>query len=70
MNRAEFMRKVSEIADQFHGMTLDDARDVLASVVITVGQRTNRPDLLIDGVIDLLEDSDSAEKVPTKDITQ
>jgi hypothetical protein len=70
MTRPEFMRKVSELADQFHGCTLDEARDLLASLVITVGHRTKNHERFIESVVDLIGDGDDAEKVFVKVITQ
>jgi hypothetical protein len=69
MNQHEFRRLVSELSDRFHGLSVPDARDVLASVVTTVAHRTSDPDRFTMIVVDLIE-TGKIEKVFVKDTTQ
>lgn len=65
MTNAEFCQIISDLSDRCHGLTLNQARDVLASVVTTVAHRTSDPDEFIMAVIRLIEEGQARKVMVT-----
>lgn len=65
MTNAEFYQIISDLSDRCHGLTLNQARDVLASVVATVAHCTSDPDEFIMAVIRLIEEGQARKVMVT-----